>query len=138
MTMKRIARTLLVISLATAGGAAFAATPTFPSSAQQETPLSQEFPNIGTYAQEHRDSAATQPSMTYPSIGAQEYPLSGEFPNMQTYKQEHRPDPAQASNTATFPYSVPAEESMADEGLVPGIAGVAPADGAVGGVGATR
>jgi hypothetical protein len=33
-----------------------------------------------------------------------------------------------SSNTSTSPYSVPNSVSMADEGLVPGIAGVPPYD----------
>ncbi|MEA3158129.1 MAG: hypothetical protein QOK44_5718 [Betaproteobacteria bacterium] len=136
--MKRIARTLVIVTLASAATAAMAAGTPFPSEAQDQYPLSQEFPNIVTYKQEHRDSAATQPSAPSPSAALQEYPLSGEFPNIVTYKQEHRNDAVRASNTPTFPYSVPTEESMADEGLVPGIAGVAPADGADGAVGATR
>ena len=43
--MKRIARTLAIVTLATAATAAMAADISVPSSTQQETPLSQEFPN---------------------------------------------------------------------------------------------
>ena len=119
--MKRIARTLVIVTLASAATAAIAADSPFPSSAQDQYPLVQEFPNIVTYKQEHRDSAATQRSVPGPSSAQQEYPLSSEFPNIGTYKREHRNDPNQASNTPTVPYSVPNEQSMADEGLVRGI-----------------
>lgn len=135
--MKRFARTLVIVTLATATTAAIAADIPFPSSAQDQYPLSQEFPNIDTYKREHRDSIADQAPMTYPSVGLQEYPLSGEFSDIVTYKQEHRNDPVQASNTPTFPYSVDAETSFAEEGLVPGIAGVPPYDNR-GAVGVTR
>jgi hypothetical protein len=64
--------------------------------------------------------------MTYPAQASQEYPLSGEFPNMRTYEDIHRNDPVAQSNTSAFPYSVDPERSMAEEGLVPGIAGAAP------------
>src|ERR1700687_1505204 len=69
--MKRIAQTLLVISLATAGVTAFAATPSFPSSANETTSLVSEFPNMQTYAAQHRNDVARQSPMTYPSAAAQ-------------------------------------------------------------------
>ena len=124
--MKRIARTVLVLSLATTSVAAFAATPSYPANVPDEVSLSSEFPNMQTYADRHRDSAADQPPMAYPSAGLQEYPLSGEFPNLQTYRDIHKIDPVAQSKTPSFPYSVDPEPSMAEEGLVPGIAGVAP------------
>jgi hypothetical protein len=139
ITMKRIARTLVIVTLASTGTAAVAADTPYPSSVQQEIPLSSEFPNSPTYKQEHRKDAGSQSkgqqsgTPTYPSAGAQQTPLSSEFPNTQTYKDEHKNAPVTRSTTPTFPYSVPAESSMADEGLVPGISGVPPADGARGG-----
>jgi hypothetical protein len=121
--MKRIATALLVATLSTAATAAFA---------DETQSFFSEFPTMRTYADTHLNDRAGAPTAGFPSAGSQEVPLINEFPNMQTYKREHRPDPAQVSSTPTFPYSVPNEQSMADEGLVPGIAGVAPADGAVG------
>jgi hypothetical protein len=121
MTMKRIAQTLLVISLATAAGATFAATPSYPSSAPETTSLSSEFPNMATYADSHRNEAANQQAMTYPSFGAQVYPLAGEFPNLRSYADIHRNDPVVVSSTSTFPASPNATISMAEEGLVPGL-----------------
>ena len=127
MKLKRIAQTLLIASLSTTTVAALAAsTPDYPTSVEPEVPLSQEFPNIDTYKKEHRDSAVNQAPMTYPAQALQEYPLSGEFPNIQTYEDIHKNDPVARSTTATFPYSVDPDPSMAEEGLVPGIAGVAP------------
>jgi hypothetical protein len=121
--MKRIATALLVATLATAGTAALA---------DEHQSFISEFPNMRSYADTHLNDPAGQPGVNYPSSVSQEIPLSAEFPNMDTYKREHRSAPARVSNTPTFPYSVPNEQSMADEGLVPGIAGVPPADGAVG------
>jgi hypothetical protein len=121
--MKRIATVLLAATLSSAGAAAFA---------DETQSFYSEFPNMRTYADTHLNDHADRPDGNFPSAGSQEVPLSAEFPNMQTYQREHSPDPAQASTTPTFPYSVPNEQSMADEGLVPGIAGVPPADGAVG------
>jgi ribosomal protein L20 len=60
VAMKRIARTLVVVSLASAATAAVAADTPYPSSAQQETPMSQEFPNSQTYKSEHRNDAGRQ------------------------------------------------------------------------------
>jgi hypothetical protein len=111
MTMKRFAQTLLVISLATAGGAAFAATPTFPSSAQQEIPLSAEFPDMVTYQDLHRDTIASQPEIANPSSAQQEIPLSAEFPDMVTYKQEHR-DTIASQPAMTWPAEVQNEVPM--------------------------
>ena len=128
--MKRITRTLVIVTFATAATAAMAANSPFPSSAPEETPLSSDFPNIRSYADIHSADRANQPELAGPAAGQQEYPLSSDFPNSVTYKQEHRSDPVAASRTPTFPYSVPNEESLADEGLVPGIAGVPPAVGA--------
>jgi hypothetical protein len=134
IAMKRIARTLVIVALATAASAAIAADPSYPQRADNPypaevepvVPLSQEFSNIDTYKREHRNSAVEQAPMTYPSAGLQEYPLSGEFPNMQTYEDLHRNAPVARSNTPTFPYSVDPVRSMAEEGLVPGIPGEAP------------
>ena len=138
--MKRIAQTVLAISLAT-GVAAFAATSEYPSSVSPEVPLSSEFPYIQTYKQAHHNSAVNQAPMTYPAQASQEYPLSGEFPNMRTYEDIHRNEPVAQSSTSAFPYSVDPEPSMAEEGLVPGIAGAAPyvnANNQTVAVGATR
>jgi hypothetical protein len=138
VTMKRIARTLIIVALASAATAAVAAQDAgtaaaraadkpYPESAPQEIPMSAEFPNSPTYKQEHKNDAGRQSrTPNSPSSVSNEIPLSAEFPNMPTYKQEHRPNPGRASNTSAFPYSVPTEPSMADEGLVPGIAGVPP------------
>lgn len=127
MKLKRIAQTLLIASLSTTTMAALAATtPDYPTSVEPEVPLSQEFPKIDTYKREHHGSAVQQTPMSYPSAGLQEYPLSGEFPNMQTYEDLHRNAPIAQSDTPTFPYSVDPVRSMAEEGLVPGIPGVAP------------
>src|ERR1700738_439061 len=121
MTMKRLAKTLLVVSLVTAGGASFAATPSFPSSAPETTSLSSQFPNMRTYANIHRNDAANQAAMTYPSFGAQVYPLAGEFPNLRSYADLHRNDPVVVSSTPGFPSSANETTSMAEEGLVPGL-----------------
>jgi hypothetical protein len=133
--MKRIARTLVIVTLASAATVAVAAdTPSYPqradtpypASAQPQVPLSQEFPNIDTYKKEHRDSVRNQPSVPGPSSAQQEYPLSGEFPNLRSYEDIHKNDPVTRSNTPDYPSSVSPEPSMADEGLVPGIAGKPP------------
>jgi hypothetical protein len=140
MTMK-IAQTLLVISLATAGGTAFAATTsTFPAEALNQTPLSSEFPNMDTYKKEHRDSAVNQAPMRMPSGRPDNYSQTDVFPNVATYAAQHSDGAAQASNTSAFPEDLSPEPSMADEGLVPGIAGVAPYvdDNGQSAVGATR
>ncbi|MDB5865293.1 MAG: hypothetical protein JWO70_3099 [Betaproteobacteria bacterium] len=121
--MKRIATALLVATLATAGTAAFA---------DEHQSFISEFPNMRSYADTHLNDRAGSPSADFPSSVSQEIPMSAEFPNMDTYKREHRSDAGRTASTPTFPYSVPNEQSMADEGLVPGIAGVPPADGAVG------
>ena len=127
MKLKLIARTLLVASLSTTTMAAFAATtPDYPASVEAERPLIEDFPKIETYKREHRGQAVNQAPMTYPAEALQEYPLSGEFPNMQTYQDIHRNDLVAQSRTPTFPYSVDPVPSMAEEGLVPGIAGIAP------------
>jgi hypothetical protein len=140
IAMKRIARALVIVTLASAATAAVAADSPFPASVENQVPLSEVFPNIVTYKQEHHDSAVNQPAMAYPSKSQQEIPLSEDFPNIVTYKQEHKNDPARASNTSAFPEDLPNEPSMADEGLVPGIAGVAPyvSGNSQGAVGATR
>jgi len=124
--MKSIARALVIATFATAATGAIAADTPYPASVPEQYPLSQEFPNIVTYKQQHHDSISQQQAMTYPAEALQEYPLSGEFPNIVTYKQEHKNDRAQASNTSAFPENLSPEPSMADEGLVPGVAGVAP------------
>jgi hypothetical protein len=136
INMKRIASTLVALALAGSAAAAMAADTPYPSSVPEEYPLSQEFPNMDTYKKEHRDSVATQPSVPGPASVPEEYSLDSEFPSMVTYKREHRNDPVAASTTP-FPTDVPNEPSMADEGLVPGIAGVPPYDNR-GAVGATR
>ena len=124
--MKRIAKALVIVTLASAAAAATAAQPQFPSSGQDQYPLSQVVPNIDTYKREHRDSVATQATVPGPATAQDEYPLSSEFPGMVTYRQSHRNDTVAASRDSAFPYSVDPEPSMAEEGLVPGIAGVAP------------
>jgi hypothetical protein len=102
--MKRIAKTLAIVTLATAASASFAAeTSAWPSEAQDQYSLSQEFPNLQTYEQTHRASEAEQAPIAYPAEALQEYPLSSEFPNIVTYAQQHRNDPAVASNTSMFP-----------------------------------
>jgi hypothetical protein len=136
--MKRIAKTLVIVTLVSAATTAVAANTPYASSAQEQVPLSQEFPNIDTYKREHYDSISNQGPMTYPAQAAQEYPLSGEFPNLQSYRDIHKNDAVARSNTPASPENLSPEPSMADEGLVPGIAGVAPyvnenSQGAVGG-----
>ncbi|MEA3155948.1 MAG: hypothetical protein QOK44_3537 [Betaproteobacteria bacterium] len=121
--MKRIAQALLVVSLATTGAAAFAATPSFPSSAQETTSLSSEFPNIRTYADSHLGDAASQTAMTFPSGGVEQMPLSREFPNIRSYADLHRNDAVAVASTPTFPSSTNETTSMASEGLVPGLNG---------------
>jgi hypothetical protein len=121
MTMNRIAKTLLVLSFATAAGGAFAAQPTFPSSANETTSLSSEFPNVRTYADSHYGDAASQAAMTYPSGGVQQMPLSRTFPNLQSYSDLHRNDPVAVSSTPAFPSSANETTSMAEQGLVPGV-----------------
>jgi len=141
MKLKLIARTLLIASLSTTTMAAFAATtPDYPSSVEPVRPLIEEFPNIDTYKREHHGAAVQQAPMTYPAEALEQYPLSGEFRNMQTYEDLHRNAAIAQSNTPTFPYSVDPVRSMAEEGLVPGIAGVAPYDNRIAqtAVGATR
>src|SRR3954466_14249020 len=64
----------------------------------------------------------------YPASVPNGYSLYSEFPNMVTYQDEHKNDPVTPSHASSSPYSVPNSVSMADEGLVPGIAGVAPYD----------
>jgi hypothetical protein len=125
-TMKRIAKALVIATLASTAVAATAADVSWPSSAPDSYNQSSVFPNMQTYKQEHRDSVLSQASRAYPSAAQQEYPLSGEFPNIVSYKQEHRNDPVAWSNGSGFPENLSPEPSMADEGLVPGIAGVAP------------
>ena len=56
---------------------------------------------------------------------------------MESYEQEHRNAPLQTSSASPFPYSVPDEPSFADEGLIPGVAGMPPYDNRAA-VGATR
>ncbi|HEY0337646.1 MAG TPA: hypothetical protein VGC70_09935 [Burkholderiales bacterium] len=136
--MKGIAKAFVVAALVTAATAASATSTAFPSSAQEQTPLASEFAGIVTYKQQHHDSIAKQAPMAMPSGRSDNYNATSEFPNIVTYKKLHRNDPVQVSSTPTFPYSVPASQSMADEGLVPGITGVAPADGPLFAVGATR
>jgi hypothetical protein len=124
--MKRIAKALVIVTLATTAAVATAADFSYPSAGIDGYNQTSVFPNIDTYANEHRDGIAAQPFTGYPSAAQQEYPLSSEFPDMQTYQDIHRNDPVYQSTAPTFPYSVPGEPSMADEGLVPGIAGVSP------------
>jgi len=122
--MKRIAKALVIVTFASAATAAFAAD--IPADVQNETPLSQEFPKMDTYKKEHRDSVANQAPMTWPSVGRDNYSQTDEFPNIVTYAKQHANDPVRASNTSAFPENLSSEPSMADEGLVAGIAGVAP------------
>jgi hypothetical protein len=121
--MKRIAQRLLVISLVTAASATFATTPSYPSSAEEQTPLSSEFPNIGTYADSHRNEAVDQQPMIYPSGGIEQMPLSAEFPTLQSYADLHNADASAVASTPTFPSSANETTSMAEEGLVPGLNG---------------
>jgi hypothetical protein len=111
---KRIAGTLVMLALAGAATIASAADTPFPSSVPEEYSLSQEFPNMTTYQDEHRNSIAQQAPANYPAEALQEYPLSGEFPNMVTYKQEHH-NSAIAQAPMTYPSSVPEEYSLASE-----------------------
>jgi hypothetical protein len=124
--MKRIAKALVIVTLASAAAAATAADIGYPSAGIDGYSQAWVFPNMETYKSEHQGSIALQPSTGYPAAAQQEYPLSGEFPNMPTYQGIHRNDPVYQSTAPTFPFSVPDEPSMADEGLVPGIAGVSP------------
>jgi hypothetical protein len=121
--MKRIATALLAATLASAGAAAFA---------DETQSFISEFPNMRSYADTHLNDRARGPDTSFPSSVTQEIPLSAEFPNMQTYQRDHRNDSAQRSNTPPYPSSVQNEQSMAEEGLVPGIAGIPPADSAAG------
>src|SRR5437868_1770268 len=110
--MKRIARTLVIAALSSAAPVAMAADTPYPSSVQQEIPLSTEFPNMETYKREHRnDPGQASKTPASPYSVSNETPLSSEFPNTETYKREHRNDPGQALTTPTYPYSVPAQES---------------------------
>jgi hypothetical protein len=118
--MKRFAKTLLVLSLATAS-ASFAATPSYPSSAQEQTPLSSEFPHMQTYADMHRNDAVSRGPMTYPSGAHETTPLSQSFPNLQSYADLHRNDSAAVASASSFPSSANETTSMAEEGLVPGL-----------------
>ena len=122
--MKRIATTLVIATLAGAVTAAMAADSPFPSSADDTYSQTDVFPYMPTYEQEHHADASRQAAMAWPSGGRPDsYNATSVFPDMATYAQEHTNDPAYASATPTFPYSVPDSESMADEGLVAGIAG---------------
>jgi hypothetical protein len=125
-TMKRIAKALVIATLASTAVAATAADVPYPSSGRDGYNQSSVFPNMQTFEQQHRDSVLSQAPTPYPSAAQQEYPLSGEFANIVTYKQEHRNDPVARSNSSAFPENLSPEPSMADEGLVPGIAGIAP------------
>ena len=58
--MKRIARTIVVVSLATAATGAAAASTALPSSAQDTYSQYDVFPNMETYASRHSDSAERQ------------------------------------------------------------------------------
>ena len=125
-TMKFISNTVVIATIASSAVTATAANTGFPSAGRDGYNQADIFPNVQTYKSQHRDSVLSQPSVANPSSAQQEYPLSSEFPNVQTYRQIHKNDSVPQSTSPTFPYSVPAEPSMADEGLVPGIAGVAP------------
>ena len=133
--MNRIAGTIVILTFASATTGGLAATTPYPSSAPEEVPLAQEFPNIDSYKKEHRGSVATQAPQAGPAAALQEYPLSDEFPNLRTYQDIHRKDPVSRSMTSAFPSSVPNETSLAEEDLVPGMPRVPRADG---NVGATR
>jgi hypothetical protein len=60
--MNRISKTLLVLSLSTATSAALAVDSAFPSSADDQIPLSAEFPNMRTYVDVHRNDAMARSS----------------------------------------------------------------------------
>ena len=124
--MKFAPKSLFVLAFAGATLAATASAAPFPSSADEQTPLSQEFPYVDTYKRDHRDSLAQQAPVAYPAAAQQEYPLSDELPGTQSFQSTHTTDQVARSATPAFPYSVPDEESLADEGLVPGIEGTAP------------
>src|SRR4051812_29798093 len=102
---KRIAGTLVMLALSSATTFASAADTPFPSSVPDEYPLSQEFPNVVTYQQQHLNGATTQATTTYPASVPDEYSLASEFPKMTTYADLHRdqavrrthPAPDQAS-----------------------------------------
>ena len=109
--MKSIARTVLAISLATAGGVTFAATP-YPSSAQETTSLSQVFPNIQTHADLHRSDVPSHASVTYPSSVADVMALSDVFPELQTYAELRRD--VVLSNAPAWPSSANETTSLAE------------------------
>jgi hypothetical protein len=122
--MKSIARTLLVVTFATMAAGAIAADSPYPSSAPETYSQTDVFPNVQTYEQAHHASAMTQAPIPGPVAGRSDnYNATSVFPNMQTYADQHRNDAVHASNTATYPSSSPETPSMADEGLVPGLAG---------------
>jgi hypothetical protein len=127
-TMKRIAKTLLVISLASATFGVFAASSASPSSAEETTSLWSEFPNMRTYADTRPGNAAAQPAMRYPSGGVEQMPQSAEFSNLRSYAALHRNDNPVAASTPAFPSSAEETTSMAEEGLVPGVNGGASAN----------
>jgi hypothetical protein len=121
--MKSIARTLLVVTFATTAAGAIAADSPYPSSAPETYSQSDVFPNVQTYEQAHHASAMTQAPMPGPVAGRSDsYNATSVFPKMQTYADQHRNDSVHASNAATFPSSAPETTSMAEEGLVPGVA----------------
>src|SRR6476661_5837962 len=95
---KRIAGTLVILTLASATTIASAADTPFPSSVPDEYPLSQEFPNVVTYQQEHLNGAITQATTTYPTSVPDEYSLASEFPKMTTYADLHRDRAADRTN----------------------------------------
>jgi hypothetical protein len=154
IAMKRIATTLLIVTLASTATAATAAVNqygnpisgdnSYPASVPDEYSLASEFPNMVTYKEEHKNDPVPPSNVSttglnqygnpisgdypYPASVPNSYSLASEFPNMVTYEDEHRNDPVTQSNTPTSPYSVPDSVSMADEGLVPGISGVPPYD----------
>jgi hypothetical protein len=126
--MKLIAKALVIATLATAAAAASAAQiEDWPSGGRDNYNQTLIFPNIATYESQHRASERTQATVPGPSSAEEEIPLSAVFPGMQTYQDIHRNDPVNRSSVAsTFPSSADEVPSMADEGLVPGIVGVAP------------
>ena len=125
--MKRIAKALVIATLASAAVAATAAEVVTPSGGRENYNQTLIFPNIATYESQHRASELSQATVPGPSAADEEYPLSSEFPSMRTYQDIHRNDPVYPSSVAsTFPSGVDEEPSMAEEGLVPGVAGEAP------------
>jgi hypothetical protein len=133
--MNRVAKAFVVLSLSTAASAAFAYDTGYPVGNGEDTPLSQVFPNLRTYADAHRVDAARSRDSAFPSEGAEQTPLSAEFPKIGTYTDTHQNARVARRSTPTYPGSVNEQPSLADEGLVRGVAGVSDAYGAQGATG---